>query len=1035
MCRRALLGALAALAALAAVLALLAPAAAAQGSDDTAEGFTDVTEGVHKPAIDVLGERGLFDNTLCGQQQFCPGDGVERWMMAVWLVRAVDGEDPPPTTESRFADVDTDAWWLPHVERLAELEITAGCKTDPLRYCPDRAVNRAQMASFLVRAFDLQPGPPAGFADVTSGSTHEANIDALAAAGVTVGCRTGPLRYCPGTTVTRAPMATFLARGLGLLDQPSDTEELSEDTEEISDVLGDPGDGDARMLIEGDWVIPVFVCAPVGKYTAVDVRDLTAVLNDELGGLFGRLSSQRMTLRFTDGSVLSDDIAWDSTIGQLRLTLGRFACGDEAISRAKTRQILIFVDVIPGDGASGYARLRHGPAVSATPAKTGNVVPLITVVHELAHSVLGLHHLKYVDTGSIFVNRATMSFSSDFAALPTLACYQYEQLGWTVPDYARPCARLTPSELESADYSQIGDDRGAVTWEPPEFSDDAPVTGYTVRLYRDTVNDDFSRTVADEPYAEYRLPADARSHLVALSTGKWLYRVEVAALSRYGEGDPSSVAYGPVPPPFGPIRITRITHEQIQLAWNTQRHNEYHWGIVYEIRYTADGTTAYEKTWPSERSSDTTIWLDDLEQGEEYTISIRACLEYFGAAFGLALAESSGCTGWRSITASTFTESDLPPPGPISVSSGSDWYLLTWDPVPGAEGYLIEVPPYGGLRTYTPDYSIAYGLEPDTTYSVKVGSCGPNPFSCDAGELTEVTVSTKSDAAVPPPHRIALREIGDSWATVQWYVLGYRRWLYRVEYEYTDGTTSSGPINHGQSAAPLRLTVEPNRTYTLKMRNCELPENGTECSTWTSFEFSTHPAASSVAPPSIRATDIADIWLQFSLERVPGAILYDWRYKEAVDNSQWVWSHDTGPTMETHWGLESDTMYTVEVRSCGEPIKPCSDWTTTTVSTVRSLPPAPPSYPVSVTDVTDTEIHLAWNASVPHGDYYDVRLFATEKQRRTTQYQDVFLSEDRVFSQLEPNTAYTIAVRTCHWSPETECDNWVAMNVTTRPSG
>ena len=70
------------------------------------------------------------------------------------------------------------------------------------------------MASFLVRAIQLPPAEtPAGFSD-TGGNTHAANIDALAAAGITVGCSTDPLRYCPDQAVTRAQMATFLNRAL-----------------------------------------------------------------------------------------------------------------------------------------------------------------------------------------------------------------------------------------------------------------------------------------------------------------------------------------------------------------------------------------------------------------------------------------------------------------------------------------------------------------------------------------------------------------------------------------------------------------------------------------------------------------------------------------------------------------------------------------------------------------------------------------------------------------------------------------------------
>ena len=173
--------------------------------------------GVHAPAIAALSARGVFEGTECDQGRFCPSDDLERWVMAVWLVRILDGADPDAVSTTRFSDVDSDEWWATYVERLAELEVTVGCRVEPLRYCPDRPVSRAQMATFLTRAFDLAAAEPAGFTDTEEGSTHAASIDALAAAGVTVGCTTEPLRYCPARSVTRAQMATFLARAIGLL--------------------------------------------------------------------------------------------------------------------------------------------------------------------------------------------------------------------------------------------------------------------------------------------------------------------------------------------------------------------------------------------------------------------------------------------------------------------------------------------------------------------------------------------------------------------------------------------------------------------------------------------------------------------------------------------------------------------------------------------------------------------------------------------------------------------------------------------------
>ena len=174
--------------------------------------YTDVEGSVHQAAISVLADDGVFVGTECAPARFCPTDAVDRWVMAVWLVRILDGSDPG-VGSSRFVDVDESQWWAPYVERLADLGVTAGCATEPARFCPYETVTRARMASFLVKAFDLPGAPSAGFADV-EGGVHAANIDALAASRITSGCRTQPLSYCPSRDTTRAQMATFLVRAL-----------------------------------------------------------------------------------------------------------------------------------------------------------------------------------------------------------------------------------------------------------------------------------------------------------------------------------------------------------------------------------------------------------------------------------------------------------------------------------------------------------------------------------------------------------------------------------------------------------------------------------------------------------------------------------------------------------------------------------------------------------------------------------------------------------------------------------------------------
>ena len=116
-----------------------------------------------------------------------------------------------PLVDARFSSFKADIEWV-----YAE-GITSGCS--PERYCPDDVVTREQMASFLVRALGLTGTPPDAFTDDET-STHELNINRLAAAGITYGC--APNLFCPKDPVRRDAMASFLARALGLTGNPAD---------------------------------------------------------------------------------------------------------------------------------------------------------------------------------------------------------------------------------------------------------------------------------------------------------------------------------------------------------------------------------------------------------------------------------------------------------------------------------------------------------------------------------------------------------------------------------------------------------------------------------------------------------------------------------------------------------------------------------------------------------------------------------------------------------------------------------------------
>ena len=182
-------------------------------------GFGDVAEGAfYSVPVSTLAEQGLFAGTGC-DEGFCPDDPLDRKTMAVWIVRVLDGEDPPVVTQTRFNDVDAAGFYAPFVERMADLGVTEGCG-DGLGYCPDAKVTRWQMAVFLSRAYDLPEGPDPGFSDVPADVWYAPAVARLAASGITAGCDDGT-GFCPVDDTTRAQMATFLWRAENRADAAS----------------------------------------------------------------------------------------------------------------------------------------------------------------------------------------------------------------------------------------------------------------------------------------------------------------------------------------------------------------------------------------------------------------------------------------------------------------------------------------------------------------------------------------------------------------------------------------------------------------------------------------------------------------------------------------------------------------------------------------------------------------------------------------------------------------------------------------------
>lgn len=158
----------------------------------------------------------LADNAItlgCGTAIFCPKSSVSREQMALFLDRAIDfaGE---PFGDAGFTDISgLSAEAQQAINNLAGAGVTGGCSTSPLKYCPAQAVTRGQMSKFIVIAYEVEDGLLDHFTDDT-GHFSEPYNNAMFEAGITTGCTA--TTFCPTANVLREQMAVFIFRAEAL---------------------------------------------------------------------------------------------------------------------------------------------------------------------------------------------------------------------------------------------------------------------------------------------------------------------------------------------------------------------------------------------------------------------------------------------------------------------------------------------------------------------------------------------------------------------------------------------------------------------------------------------------------------------------------------------------------------------------------------------------------------------------------------------------------------------------------------------------
>ena len=115
-----------------------------------------------------------------------------------------------------FSDVPARHWACPQIQALYDAGITSGCAANPVAYCPDVGITRAEIATFILKAMQHDshlPNHQGYFSDVPEGRWHTGYVEHLFEHGITAGYSDGT--YRPNNGLSRAEAAALIVRAQG----------------------------------------------------------------------------------------------------------------------------------------------------------------------------------------------------------------------------------------------------------------------------------------------------------------------------------------------------------------------------------------------------------------------------------------------------------------------------------------------------------------------------------------------------------------------------------------------------------------------------------------------------------------------------------------------------------------------------------------------------------------------------------------------------------------------------------------------------
>jgi len=169
--------------------------------------------------IERLYEKNIAAGCSTNPLRYCPDNYITREQMAKFITNARGDTYLENPCISQFKDVSDSSLFCPYIENIKNQGLVMGsCSSLNWYFCPSSYTTRETMAIWTVLGIERRAGDLLWnfFSDITDNQFKERLIEKGYVLGIYEGCSSSPLSFCPTANLTRAQMAKFIVQAWNL---------------------------------------------------------------------------------------------------------------------------------------------------------------------------------------------------------------------------------------------------------------------------------------------------------------------------------------------------------------------------------------------------------------------------------------------------------------------------------------------------------------------------------------------------------------------------------------------------------------------------------------------------------------------------------------------------------------------------------------------------------------------------------------------------------------------------------------------------